>query len=108
SSNGLVGTVTENVTYDQRGRTTSNQMQITATGGGFIFPALPTSLENFTYNTADQQVTITTTIGGQTGYSFTTFYDSTIGILTGLGSTSSSANLATVNYNEHALMSDIL
>ena len=54
---GLVGTVTENMTYDLRGRTTSNQLQIAATGGSFTFPTLPTYLENLTYNTADQSVT---------------------------------------------------
>jgi len=50
----------------------------------------------------------TSTIPSGQGYTFTQVYDSTTGVLTGLSNkTGSTANLATLIYNAHALVDTI-
>src|SRR5207248_3155943 len=100
------GTVTENVAYDQRGRTFGTQLTIGVSGGSNItFPTFPTYLKTQTYNDADQEVTTQTSSGGTTDYSFTQLYDSTTGVASGL--TNGSTALASLSYNIHALVSGI-
>src|SRR5579883_3193513 len=98
------GYVTEQMQYDQRGRLTNETLQISASGGSLTFPSFPTYQLSQSYNDADQPTTTTTSSNPSgLGYSFTNFYDSATGVLVGLGSTTSSANLATLSYNLNAL-----
>jgi YD repeat-containing protein len=98
------GYVTEQMQYDNRGRLTYETLQISASGGSLTFPSFPTYQLALSYNDADQPTTTTTSSNPSgLGYSFTTFYDSTTGALTGLGTNTSSANLATLSYNLNAL-----
>jgi RHS repeat-associated protein len=63
--------------------------------------------EAMSYNDANQ-VTTTSTTEGSAGYSFTSVYDPTNGVQQGLSNSSlSTANLATVSYNEYAELSGI-
>jgi RHS repeat-associated protein len=102
------GYVSEQMQYDQRGRLTNETLQISASGGSLTFPSFPTYQLSQSYNDADQPTTTTTSSNPSgLGYSFTNFYDSATGVLVGLGSTTSSANLATLSYNLNALPSTI-
>ena len=60
------------------------------------------------YNDADQPTSTQTTVGGQTGSTFSQAYDSTTGLLTGLSNNATGiANLATLSFETHGLVSDI-
>lgn len=92
--------VTEQMQYDNRGRLTNETLQISASGGSLTFPSFPTYQLSQSYNDDDQPTTTTSSSNPSgLGYSFTNFYDSASGALTGLGKTTSAANLATLSYN---------
>ncbi len=102
------GVVTENTQYDQRGRVVTQCMHISASGGSLAFPTFPLYQEAFSYNDANQETTVQTTVGGQAGYVFTNAYDGTTGILNGLSNTATGTpTLAALTYNTRALISDV-
>jgi YD repeat-containing protein len=111
--NGDVFITTQNTQYDQRGRAITDQLKLTLPSSWNVTTALPTYQMASSYNDANQLTTVTTSTvaanGNSTpGYTMTQVYDSTTGLLVGLGNTSSQvANLASVLYNENALVSSI-
>jgi len=103
------GKVTENMQYDTRGRLITERMQLTATGGTLTFPSFPTYQMALSYNDANQLVTTTTSSTNPSGLGYTTtnVYDSS-GHLSGLSNnTTQTADLATLNYDTHAQVSQI-
>jgi RHS repeat-associated protein len=100
---GTSATVTQQYQTDQRGRTTNEQMQLTLPSGWNVTSALPTYQLAFLYNDANQ-VTTTSATAGTAMYTFTQVYDPTNGVLQGTSNNgSSTANLATLAYNEYTL-----
>ena len=98
---------TEKIQHDDRGRVTTEQLKFNLPNSWNL--TLPTYQLTQNYTDADQaQTTQTSTINsqGQTTpqYTETDVYDQTLGVLTGLGSTTnvSNANLASMNYNVNA------
>ncbi len=102
------GHVTENMQYDQRGRPSAKTLNISASDGSLNFPTLPQYEQTSSYNDANQLMTTQTTVGGQTGYTFSQAYNSTTGTLNGLSNNSVGvANLATLSYNAQNQVSDV-
>lgn len=100
-------TVTEQYQTDQRGRTLNEQMQVGVPSSWGVTTALPTYQIGFLYNDANQ-VTTTSTLAGSQGYTYTQVYDPTTGSLQGLSNTgNSTANLATLAYNEYTQVSGL-
>jgi RHS repeat-associated protein len=103
-------TTTQKWQYDARGRVSTAQLKFGLPSAWNVSTALPTYQQTLSYTDADQPETTTTSILNQSGqgYSFSQVYDQTLGLLTGLstGSTTS-ANLASLNYNVHDLLSKI-
>ena len=92
--------VTEQFQHDQRGRLLTEQVSLTLPAGWNV-TALPSYQETMLYNDADQLTTTSTT--GSGGYTFTNVYDETTGVLQGLSNNgNSTANLASLSYNEYA------
>lgn len=110
SPEGTSLTTTEKWQYDTRVRVTTAQLKFSLPASWNVTNALPTYQETLSYTDADQLETTTTSILNQSGqgYRFSQIYDQTLGLLTGLstGSTSS-ANLAWLNYNINDLLSKI-
>ncbi len=97
--------VTEQFQHDQRGRLLNEQVSL-ALPSGWNVTALPSYQETMLYNDADQLTTTSTT--GSAGYTFTNVYNSTNGVLQGLSNnTNSTANLASLSYNEFAQLGSI-
>jgi YD repeat-containing protein len=97
--------VTEQFQHDQRGRLLNEQVSLTLPTGWNV-TALPSYQETMLYNDADQLTTTSTT--GSGGYTFTNVYDATNGVLQGLSNnTNSTANLASLTYNEYAQLGSI-
>ena len=97
--------VTNLVQHDQRGRTLNAQMQVGLPSGWNA--GLPSYQLSFLYNDANQ-VTTTNTLAGSAGYTFNSIYDPTNGALQGLSNSSTTtANLATLTYNEYAQLSGL-
>ncbi len=107
-ADGTSAIVTQQYQTDQRGRTSNEQMLLTLPSGWNIGTGLPLYQLAVTYNDADQ-VASTTATAGAASYSFSAVYDATTGVLQGLssGTSSSSANLASLAYNEYAQLSSI-
>ena len=104
---GTSATVTEQFQHDQRLRLTNEQIQLGLPGSWNVSAGLPTYQEAMSYNDANQ-VTTTSTTAGTSGYSFTSIYDPTNGVEQGLSNNSlSTANLATLSYNEYAQLAGI-
>jgi RHS repeat-associated protein len=104
---GTSATVTEQFQHDQRARLTNEQIQLGLPSGWNVSAGLPVYQEAMSYNDANQ-VTTTSTTEGSAGYSFTSVYDPTNGVQQGLSNSSlSTANLATLSYNEYAELSGI-
>ncbi|HEU5376574.1 MAG TPA: RHS repeat-associated core domain-containing protein [Ktedonobacteraceae bacterium] len=104
---GSRSTVTQQYQHDQRGRLIAQNLQIAVPTGWNVTTALPTAQLTQLYNDANQPTT-TSTSAGSAGYTFTQVYDATTGTLTGLSNNGgSTANLATLTYNEHAQISGI-
>ncbi len=104
---GSSATVTEQFQHDQRARLTNEQIQLGLPSSWNVSAGLPVYQEAMSYNDANQ-VTTTSTTEGSAGYSFTSVYDPTNGVQQGLSNSSlSTANLATVSYNEYAELSGI-
>jgi RHS repeat-associated protein len=100
-------TVTEQFQHDQRMRLTNEQIQLGLPSGWNVSAGLPLYQEAMSYNDANQ-VTTTSTTDGSAGYSFTSIYDPTNGVQQGLSNNSlSTANLATLSYNEYAQLASI-
>ncbi len=107
SSSGTA-TVTQQYQRDKRGRTTNTQMQFALPSTWSVTTSLPLYQLALSYNDANQ-VTTTTATAGTAAYSFSPVYDSTNGVLQGLssGTSGSTANLASLAYNEYAQLSGI-
>lgn len=104
---GTSASVTEEFQHDQRGRLLNEQVQLGLPSSWNVTSALPTYQESMLYNDANQ-VTTTSTLAGSQGYTFSPVYDPTNGILQGLSNNSNStANLATLSYNENAQLAGI-
>ncbi|HEU5381736.1 MAG TPA: RHS repeat-associated core domain-containing protein [Ktedonobacteraceae bacterium] len=99
--------VTYQYQHDQRGRAINTQMEVSVPAAWNVSTALPTYLMTQAYNDADQETTTSTSANGGNGYSFSTIYDSTNGTAQGLSNGGSTANLATLSYNEYAQLSGI-
>jgi RHS repeat-associated protein len=102
-------TVTEQAQYDQRGRPITGQIQLGVPSSWGLTTTLPTYQLSQVYNDADQPTTTTiSSSDGNADYTFTPIYDSTNGVEQGLSNNSSStANLATIAYNEFAQLASI-
>ena len=99
---GTSASVTQQVQTDARGRTVAAQMQLGLPAAWNVTSALPAYQMAQSYNDANQPTTTTLTAVGAS-YSFTQVYDSSNGVLQGLSNTpSSTANLASLTYNEYA------
>ncbi|HEU5381384.1 MAG TPA: RHS repeat-associated core domain-containing protein, partial [Ktedonobacteraceae bacterium] len=104
---GTSATTTDQFQYDQRGRTTTAQMQLSLPASWSVSTVLPIFQLTQAYNDADQPTTTNTNASGY-GYTFTQVYDATTGVLTGLSNNAgTTANLATLAYNVNALPSQI-
>lgn len=100
-------TVTQQYQTDQRGHTTNTLMQLSLPTGWNLTTSLPASQLAAAYNDAGQVTTLSATAGTAT-YSFTNLYNATNGTLQGMSSGgSSTANLATLAYNEYAQVAGI-
>ncbi len=110
---GSAATSTENTQYDPRGQAITQQLKLALPSSWTITTALPTYQLASSYDDANQVTTVATSTvtanGNATpGYTMTQVYDQTSGMLVGLGNTrSQNANLASVLYNENALVSSI-
>ncbi|HVB20329.1 MAG TPA: RHS repeat-associated core domain-containing protein, partial [Ktedonobacteraceae bacterium] len=110
---GSAATSTENTQYDQRGQAITQQLKLSLPSSWNVATALPTYQLASSYDDANQLTTVATSTvasnGNSTpGYTMTQVYDQTNGMLVGLGTTNSqTANLASVLYNENALVSTI-
>ena len=110
---GSAATSTENTQYDQRGQAITQQLKLSLPSSWNVATALPTYQLASSYDDANQLTTVATSTvasnGNSTpGYTMTQVYDQTTGMLVGLGNTNSqNANLASVLYNENALVSTI-
>lgn len=106
-------TATQNIQYDQRGRAITEQLKLGLPGGWNVTNALPTYQMALSYNDANQPATMaTSTINAQgsstPGYTATDVYDSTAGTLVGLSNNGNpTANVATLLYNEYALVDTV-
>ena len=106
--NSVSATVTQQYQTDKRGRTVATGMQVGLPSSWNVTTSLPTYQLAATYNDADQ-VTTTTATAGTATYSFSPVYSATNGSLQGLssGTNGSTANLASLAYNEYTQLSSI-
>ncbi len=106
-------TATQNIQYDQRGRAITEQLKLGLPSGWNVTNALPTYQMALSYNDANQPATMATSTvkanGNSTpGYTATNVYDATAGTLTGLSNNGNpTANVATLLYNEYALVDTV-
>lgn len=99
---------TEQFAYDQRGRLVASTEQLSVPSSWNVTTALPIYQEQTAYNNANQPTTTQTTAGGAAGSTFTQVYDGTTGLVTGLSNnTTGAANLASLSYEQHGLVSDL-
>jgi hypothetical protein len=104
---GTSASVTQQVQTDARVRTVAAQMQLGLPAAWNVTSALPAYQMAQSYNDANQPTTTTLTAVGAS-YSFTQVYDSSNGMLQGLSNTTSStANLASLSYNEYAQLGSL-
>ncbi len=105
---GSDATVTEQYQHDQRGQTTAETLQVGLPNSWNVTNTLPTYEETQTYNDDGQPAMTQTTVGGQTGYTFSQAYDSTTGTLVGLSNDANGApTLASQSYNQNGQVSAI-
>ncbi|MHB8595880.1 MAG: RHS repeat-associated core domain-containing protein [Ktedonobacteraceae bacterium] len=106
-------TATQNIQHDQRGQAITEQLKLGLPGGWNVTNALPTYQMALSYNDANQPATMaTSTVNAQgsstPGYTATDVYDSTAGTLVGLSNNGNpTANVATLLYNEYALVDTV-
>ncbi|HVB21445.1 MAG TPA: RHS repeat-associated core domain-containing protein [Ktedonobacteraceae bacterium] len=106
-------TATQNIQYDQRGQAITEQLKLGLPSGWNVTNALPTYQMAVSYNDANQPATMATSTvkanGNSTpGYTVTNVYDSTAGTLVGLSNNGNpTANVATLLYNEYALVDTV-
>ncbi len=104
---GTSATTTEQFQTDTRGRTVTEQMQLSLPSAWNVSTALPTFQVTQAYNDANQPTTTSANAVNAT-YSFTQVYDPTNGVLQGLSNNgNSTSNLATLAYSEYAQLAGL-